>query len=339
MKTSRRHRRGTTVAITTAATAALLSLAACSSSSSSSGSSAAPTGNGAAASSSGALPHTLVFSPLSLQPPALKGLSVGVQAYGKSKGWSVQVQDPNYNASTQQTELNDVINSGVAGALWVIAVDQSSMDTVLRGAQGKGIPVLVNGVPSDYGYSGLQPGITFDVIDYKAAGTALGQQLGACINKKLGGTAEVLFSQAPAGTAGKAEMDSSAVAALKATAPKATIVSTLVESARDTAQTDVGNALQGHPGINAVMAMNDEGGLGSLGAFEAAGKPLPCLTDFGGNPEVLADVKTGKIYASVALQFAADMAQSFNTLEAMQSDPKQVGKQLYVPQKIWVTGQ
>ena len=339
MKTSRRHRRGTTVAITTAATAALLSLAACSSSSSSSGSSAAPTGNGAAASSSGALPHTLVFSPLSLQPPALKGLSVGVQAYGKSKGWSVQVQDPNYNASTQQTELNDVINSGVAGALWVIAVDQSSMDTVLRGAQGKGIPVLVNGVPSDYGYSGLQPGITFDVIDYKAAGTALGQQLGACINKKLGGTAEVLFSQAPAGTAGKAEMDSSAVAALKATAPKATIVSTLVESARDTAQTDVGNALQGHPGINAVMAMNDEGTLGALGAFEAAGKPLPCLTDFGGNPEVLADVKTGKIYASVALQFAADMAQSFNTLEAMQSDPKQVGKQLYVPQKIWVTGQ
>jgi len=339
MKTSRRHRRGTTVAITTAATAALLSLAACSSSSSSSGSSAAPTGNGAAASSSGALPHTLVFSPLSLQPPALKGLSVGVQAYGKSKGWSVQVQDPNYNASTQQTELNDVINSGVAGALWVIAVDQSSMDTVLRGAQGKGIPVLVNGVPSDYGYSGLQPGITFDVIDYKAAGTALGQQLGACINKKLGGTAEVLFSQAPAGTAGKAEMDSSAVAALKATAPKATVVSTLVESARDTAQTDVGNALQGHPGINAVMAMNDEGTLGALGAFEAAGKPLPCLTDFGGNPEVLADVKTGKIYASVALQFAADMAQSFNTLEAMQSDPKQVVKQLYVPQKIWVTGQ
>ena len=339
MKTSRRHRRGTTVAITTAATAALLSLAACSSSSSSSGSSAAPTGNGAAASSSGALPHTLVFSPLSLQPPALKGLSVGVQAYGKSKGWSVQVQDPNYNASTQQTELNDVINSGVAGALWVIAVDQSSMDTVLRGAQGKGIPVLVNGVPSDYGYSGLQPGITFDVIDYKAAGTALGQQLGACINKKLGGTAEVLFSQAPAGTAGKAEMDSSAEAALKSTAPKATIVSTLVESDRGTAQTDVGNALQGHPGINAVMAMNDEGTLGALGAFEAAGKPLPCLTDFGGNPEVLADVKTGKIYASVALQFAADMAQSFNTLEAMQSDPKQVGKQLYVPQKIYTAGQ
>ena len=213
------------------------------------------------------------------------------------------------------------------------------MDTVLRAAQGKGIPVLVNGVPSDYGYSGLQPGITFDVIDYKAAGTALGQQLGACINKKLGGTAEVLFSQAPAGTAGKAEMDSSAEAALKATAPKAMIVSTLVESARDTAQTDVGNALQGHPGINAVMAMNDEGTLGALGAFEAAGKSLPCLTDFGGNPEVLADVKTGKIYASVALQFAADMAQSFNTLEAMQSAPKQVGKQLYVPQKIWVTGQ
>jgi ABC-type sugar transport system substrate-binding protein len=276
---------------------------------------------------------------LSLQPTALKGLSVGVQAFGKAKGWMVQVQDPNYNASTQVTELNDVINSGEAGALWVLAVDQSSMSSVLQAAQAKGIPVLVNGVPSDYGFSGLQPGITFDVIDYKAAGTALGQQLGACINKKLGGNAEVLFSQAPAGTAGKADMDNSAVAALKATAPKATIVSTLVESDRATAQTDVGNALQGHPGINAVMAMNDEGTLGATGAFAAAGKTLPCVTDFGGNPEVLADVKAGKIYASVALQFAADMMQSFNTLAAMQSNPKQVGPQLHVPQKIYIAGQ
>ena len=62
------------------------------------------------------------------------------------------------------------------------------------------------------------------------------------------------------------------------------------------------------------MAANDEGALGALGAFDAAGKKLPCLAEFGGNDEVLADVKEGKIYASVALQFAADMTQSFDTL-------------------------
>jgi ABC-type sugar transport system substrate-binding protein len=277
---------------------------------------------------------------LSLQVPALKGLATGVQAYSKVKGWTVQLQDPNYNATTQQTDLNTVISSGVAGALWIIAVNPSALGSTLRSAQSKGIPALTNGVPSDYGFSGLQPGIAFDVIDYKAAGTALGQQLGACINKKLGGNAEVLFSRSPVGTAGKADIENSAVAALQATAPKAKIVSNLDESAQATAQTDIGNALQGHPGINAVMATNDEGTLGAQGAFAAAGKSLPCLTGFGGgNAQVLSGVKSGTIYAVVQLQFTADMLQSFNTLAAMQSDPKKVGPQLDVPQKILTAGQ
>ena len=336
MNIRRRYRRASMALA--AATATGLLLAACSSSgSSSAGGSTAGSTTG---SSSGALPKTLVFSPLSLQIPALKGLATGVQAYGKAKGWTIQLQDPAYNANTQQTDLNTVINSGVAGALWIIAVNPSSLGSTLKTAQGKGIPALTNGVPSDYGFSGLQPGIAFDVIDYKAAGTALGQQLGACINKKLGGNAQVLFSRSPVGTAGKADIENSAVAALKAAAPKATIVSNLDESAQATAQTDVGNALQGHPGLNAVMATNDEGTLGAQGAFAAAGKSLPCLTGFGGgNAQVLSGVKSGSIYSVVQLQFAADMVQSFNTLVAMQADPKKVGPQLHVPQKILTAGQ
>jgi ABC-type sugar transport system substrate-binding protein len=334
-----RHRRCRRASVAmAAATAAGLLLAACSSSgSSSSGSSSS--GN-TAGSSSGKLPHTLVFSPLSLQIPALKGLATGVQAYGKGKGWTVQLQNPAYDAGTQQTQLNDVINSGVAGALWILAVNPSALGSTLKAAQAKGIPALVNGVPSDYGFSGLQRGIAFDVIDYKAAGTALGQQLGACINKKLGGKAQVLFSRDPVGAVGKADLENSAVAALKATAPKATIVTNLDESAQAAAQTDVGNALQGHPGLNAVMAINDEGTLGAVGAFAAAGKTLTCATGFGGgNAQVLSDVKAGKIYAVVQLQFAADMVQSFNTLAAMQADPKKVGPQLHTPQKILTAGQ
>ena len=50
------------------------------------------------------------------------------------------------------------------------------------------------------------------------------------------------------------------------------------------------------------------------------------------------DVKSGKIYASVALQFAADMVQSFNTLTAMMADPAKAGQQLTVPQKVITAG-
>jgi ABC-type sugar transport system substrate-binding protein len=330
VSTLRRRRSRATLA--SAALATGLLLAACSGAESNG---AAPAGGGDSSSAGGSsLPKTLVFSPLSLQPPALKGLSVGVQGYGKSKGWKVQVQDPNFDPNKQAQSLNAVISSGVAGALWVIAVNPGALSQTVRQAQAKGIPILLNGVPADYGFTDLQPGITFDVIDYKAYGTAMGQYLGKCITEKLGGNAQVLFAQSAVGTAGKADIEGSAATALAAAAPNAKVVSTIIAKDRAGSQTDIGNALQGHPDITAVMSTNDEGALGGLGAFAAAGKNLGCLTEAGGNDEVLGLVKSGKIYASVALQFAADTTQSFDTLVTMQGDPKAVGKQLNVPQKI-----
>ncbi len=311
-----------------ALSAAALLLAACSTSS---GGGAAAAGSTGAAKS---LPKTLVFSPLSLAPPALKGLSVGVKAYAGGKGWSVITQDPNFDPNKQETDLSTVIDSGRAGAAWVIAAAPQSMGPTIKAAQAKGVPILVNGTPQEYGFSGPQPGVTFDYIDYKAGGTALGDQLGKCITQKLGGNGQVLFAQSTVGQAGKAEFEAAAIAALKAAAPNATIVQKVIVKDRASGQTDIGNALQGHPHLNAVMASTDEGALGAQGAFAAAGKKLACNVDFGGNDEVLKDVQAGTIFASVALQFNADMAQSFDTLAKMQADPKSNGLVLTVPQKI-----
>jgi ABC-type sugar transport system substrate-binding protein len=280
------------------------------------------------------LPKTLVFSPLSLAPPALKGLSEGVKAYAGSQGWEVIVQDPNFDATKQTQQLSEVLDSGRAGAAWVIAVAPSSMGDLLKSAQAKGVPMLVNGKPSEWGYSGPQPGITFDYIDYTAGGKALGEQLGKCINEKLGGTAQVLFAVSTPGQAGKDEFEAAAKQALTSIAPNAKLVSTIVAADRTKAQTDIGNALQGNPNLTAVMASTDEGSLGALGAYDAAGKKLACDADFGGNDEVLGDVKAGKMYASVALQFDADMKQSFDTLVKMQANPKANGLVLIVPQQV-----
>jgi ABC-type sugar transport system substrate-binding protein len=313
--------------------ATTLLLAACGSTSSSSETpSSSASGSTSAAAST--LPKTLVFSPLSLAPPALKGLSVGVKGYAGSKGWETIVQDPNFDPTKQTTDLNAVLDSGRAGAAWVIAVAPKSMGDTLKSAQAKGIPMLVNGKPEEYGYDGPQPGITFDYIDYAAGGQSLGDQLGKCLVAKTGGKGQVLFAVSSPGQAGKDEFEKAATDALKAAAPDATIVQTVVVSDRAKGQIAIGNALQGHPDLNAVMSSTDEGALGAIGAFNAAGKDLPCVTDFGGNDEVLAAVKAGTIYASVALQFAADMTQSFDTLEKMQADPTANGLVLTVPQKI-----
>ena len=322
-------RRGA-AALTALAAAGLVTLSAC-------GGSTQPAAGGTASGSDSST-KTLVFSPLALKIPAMKQLSEGIQGYGKSQGYSVVVQDPNLDPQKQVTDLQTAISSGKADAVWAIMVAPEAASSLIKVAQEKGVPMVVNGTPEAYGLSGMQPGISFATIDYKAEGQAAGTELGNCINEKLGGKAEVLFEEAAPGTAGKQEYEDAVKQYLAQVAPNAKIVTTTVVSDRQAAQTDVGSALQGHPNINAVFGQNDEGALGTIGAFKAAGKKLPCITETGGNDEALAAVKSGDIYAVVALQFADDMTQNVDTLTAMVKDPKAEGKQLVTPQKVVKAG-
>ena len=285
-------------------------------------------------STSGDGDKTIAFSPLALKIPAMKGLSEGVTHYGDSKGYEVLVQDPNLDPQKQVTDLQSVIESGRVAGAWAISIDASSMKALVEKAQADKVPLILNGTPELYGLDGLQPGLSFSTIDYAAQGKAIGEELGNCINEKLDGKAEVIMEENAPGTAGKEEIETAAKEALAATAPDAEIVTTVVVNDRASAQTDIGSALQGNPDVQAVLGNNDEGALGAIGAFKAAGKDLTCLTEAGGNEEVLAAVKTGDIYASVALQFEADMAQSFDALVAMIDDPSIEGTQMTVPQKV-----
>ena len=201
-------------------------------------------------------------------------------------------------------------------------------------AQSKGIPILINGTPQEYGFSGPRPGVTFDAIDYRAQGRGVGDQLGTCITSKLGGNAKVFFATETDDQAGKKEKEGAALAALKAAAPTATVVSTITAKDRSQSQKGISAALQGHPDTTALMSMNDEGLLGGLSAFATAGKQLGCAVDSGGNDKVVALATSGEVYATVALKFEADTKQSFDTLVKMQTNPKANGLVLTVPQQI-----
>ena len=324
-----------------------LVVAACGSGSSagtSPGSSAAGTSSGtssaAADVASGparATKKTIVFSPLALNIPALKGLSEGLKQYGGGKGYEILIQDPKYDPNSQVQQLQSVVDSGRVGGAWVIPVKTGALSDLVRTARGKGVALLLDGPPAEFGVTGPQPGVSFSVIDYQAEGTAVGKSLGECITAKQGGTADVIFAQAGPGTGGKQEVEQAAVDALKAAAPGATVVTQLVATDRSAAQTAIGTALQAHPKA-AVMSSNDEGALGALGAFAAQGRTGACITDAGGNDEVLAAVKSGKIYASAALQFEADMVQSFDQLTKMMNDLSTPGVQLTVPMKVFTAG-
>jgi ABC-type sugar transport system substrate-binding protein len=294
-------------------------------------------GSSSGAETGGKPPKTIVFSVPSLKVAAMKQMATGVEAFVKPEGWKVVAQDGNMDGQQQAQQLSTVVASGTAGAVWIIAISPSSLSQVLRDAQKKGIPVVTNGAPADYGFDGLQPGITFDTIDYAKYGENVGTALGTCITEKLGGEAEVVWGQPVVGASGKEEMEKAELSALKAAAPNAKIVSEIASSTVQAAQTDVGSALQGHPDANAVLASVDEVALGAITAFASAGKDLPCAVSAGGGPEAQTAVKDGKMYATVALQFQDDVTQSFHALEDMWSDPTKTGEQLYVPQQVVTT--
>lgn len=315
-------------ALAALAAGSLVALAACggTTQAASSGASAAPSGSAGG--------KTIVFSPLGLQIPAMKTLSEGVQAYAESKGYTVVVQDPKLDSQKQVTDLQASVESGSAAGAWVITLAPDSMRSLVTIAGDKKVPMLISGSPSEYGLGGLTPGLSYSAIDYAGEGKDNGEQLAQCINERYDGKGKVLFMQSQPGTAGKEELESAFNAAFKAAAPNAEIVSTITVTDRTAAQTDAGNAIQGNPDINAVFGQNDEGGLGAIGAFKAAGKDLPCLTESGGNDEALAAVKSGEIYAVIAEDFEADMKQSFDQLVTMIEDPTAQGVQLTVPHHV-----
>jgi ribose transport system substrate-binding protein len=275
----------------------------------------------------------IAFSPLSLSVPALKGLSEGVKGVGASKGLDVTVLDPNFDPNKQAQQLTQLITAKKIDAAWVISVNPGAMKAVVRLAQKKKVALVLNGVPEDYGFTGLQKGLTFANIKYAEFGGALGSTAAECITSKLSGKGQVIFLTSAPGTAGKEENDRAVTTALAAL-PGVKIVATEPIKDRSEAQTKVGQILQANPDANVVIASADEGGLGALGAFAAANKTATCVIDGGGNAEVLDAQKAGKIFAVAALQFDADLFQTIEELGRLMAKPGSTGQQLSVPLKI-----
>lgn len=291
-----------------------------------------------ATSASAADSPTIGFSPLSLQIPALAGMSHGVEGYAGSKGAKVLLSDPNLDPAKQVSDLSNWIKNKQVDGFWALSVAAQAVGPVLKEAQAAGIVAVVNGVPSDYGFSGLQKGITFSRIPYEKLGTGLGKKLGQCLTfraKKK--AASVIYVASPAGQVGAAEQEKAFKAALKAANPKAKIVATVNGNGdRATSQNVVRAALQAHPEANGLISFNDEGSLGGASAFKAAGKKTAasCIVGAGGGDEAKAAVKAGTLYVLGEFLFGADLAQTVDELLAMAKNPSAVGRQMVTPIKF-----
>lgn len=302
-----------------AITTSTLALTGCSGSSSTiSGSASAKTG-------------TLVFSPPALAIPTLKSQSELVTGLAKAAGWKTTVVDPNFDPATQVQQVQQAINSGQADAVWIIPADVKALSGVISLAQSKGVPIALTAAPKDFGFSGAQRGIVFDSADYGAYGSAIATAAADCVTSKLDGNAEVLLVTQNATQSGAADQEKGIRTTLAEKAPGAKIVATGFANTKAAAQTKVSQLLQSHPNAKAVIATADEDALGAIGAYEAAGKELPCVVDGGGGQEAMQAVKVGDMYAVVAFDYSADAKNVFANIQKLAKHPKGKGAVGSVP--------
>ena len=296
------------------------------------GSSPAPRGSPKSASPAST---TIGFSPPNQSSPALVALATSLTAYAATKGARARVIDPNNASTTQVQQLMSMIDLGEVRAIWAMAINPENMAPVIAAAEAHDVGLLDTGTPQDYGAKAPGPGLSYSIVDYTKFGGEIGRALGRCINQRLGGKGEVLYVANPAGSTGKTQEDAAFMAALKQTSPGASIVATTT-SANDrlTAQENSLSAIQGHPGIDGVAGVTDEGSLGALTALKLAGKTptsTACAVGAGGSPEAISDVNKHLEYAYVVINFQADLEQNVNELLRMASNPTATGTQLYTP--------
>lgn len=296
----------------------------------------APAPSDDSSSSSGDKALRIGFSAFSLQIPALKGLADALTGVAASQGDSVVTADPKGDPSTQLQQLQQWIDLGQVDAIWVIPAAAEAVASALTSAQEKGIVVIASGTPEDYGFDGLQAGITFTNVDNADYGSKLGGLAADCINERLDGAGSIIYLQSASGQQSGGQINDAVKDAITSGAPDATIVNTQEAADRLGSAQLVSSALQGNPDANVVVGTDDESSLGALDAFNQAGldPTATCIIGAGGNEEAVQSVEDGLIYGVVAFDFQTDLGQNLGEMHKLAADPSADGAQLTTPIKV-----
>lgn len=315
------------------AVAAALTLAAC-------GGSAepAPTGAEPSAPAESATAESqalrIGFIPPTMSVPAFQGLAAGMEAIGEQFGDTVVTAEANFDPTTQLQTIQQWVKLGQIDALWVIPVSAETITAAITEALDKGIVVIAGGLPEDYGMAEGTPGITFSNVDNGVYGAGIGELMAACVDERLGGSAEVLWVANYQVQEGGSIINESALAAFAEGSPDSTIAQELIaKEERAASQTLISTALQAHPDVQGVFTGDAESTMAAVNALTAAGKDLTqlCVVGNGGTDEQKEAIDAGTLFGTVSFDFMGDTAQNMELLHGMAADPTAPGKKVVTP--------
>ena len=235
------------------------------------------------------------------------------------------------DVAKQGNQIKDFIVKKVS-AIVLSPCDSKSIIPVIQEANAAGIPVFTVDIPCN------EPGVkivTQIATDNEGGGREAGQAMIEALGEAGGKIAVLHFKQAEScqlrvkgfmevirthNASGKAKID----------------VVTELESgaAKDLGYKAAEDALQAHPDLRGIFAINDPAALGARAAVEKAGKTQVLIIGFDGQPEGKQAIKDGKIYAD-PIQFPDQMGVRMVDAILRHSKGETLPAQMLIPTRLY----
>jgi ribose transport system substrate-binding protein len=209
----------------------------------------------------------------------------GMDQYAKDNNIELVWNSANLDVSTQASQIDSMINQGV-DAIIVVPVQADSLGPQVAAAKAKGIPLVpVNAALNSKDIAGnVQPD---DV--------AAGKQEMQMMADRLGGKGNIVILQGPLGQSGELDRTKGIEQVLANYPDIKVLAKDTANWKRDEAVNKMKNWISGFgPQINAVVAENDDMGLGALQALKESGRTDVPIVGIDGIEDGLNAVKSGE---------------------------------------------
>jgi ribose transport system substrate-binding protein len=274
---------------------------------------------------------TIGVSLLTLDNPFFKVIGDNITAEGKRRGYETIVVSGDKDVAKQGNQIKDFIVKKVS-AIVLSPCDSKSIIPVIQEANAAGIPVFAVDIPCN------EPGVkivTQIATDNYGGGKEAGQAMIEALGEAGGKIAVLHFKQAEScllRVKGFREVIDAHNASGKA---KITIATELESGgAKDVGYKAAEDALQAHPDLRGIFAINDPAALGARGALEKAGKTQVLIVGFDGQPEGKQAIKDGKIYAD-PIQFPDKMGVRIVDAIVRHSKGETLPPQMLIPTSLY----
>lgn len=239
---------------------------------------------------------TVGVSVLTLTNPFFGVIAENIEAELAKAGYKTVIVSGEGDLPTQERQVNDFLASGHA-AIVLCPCDSKGIGAVIKVANEKGVPVFT----ADLGCLDPEAKVVSHIAtDNLGGGKEAGQAMIEALGEAGGKVAILDFAQAEScllRVQGFREVIDAHNAGREV--GRIEIVTVLPgEGKKEQGDRAAQDALQAHPDLAGIFAINDPSALGAYAALERAGKTDQVkLIGFDGQPEGKQAIKEGKIYA------------------------------------------